>query len=126
MNRNVKTFLAFILPIIGIVFLMACQSEPTLQADAGEDNSIEVGERPFFDGCASTGNIVNYKWTIITPSPNMPEDAGKVLREADTNCSFTLEATMGIDEVGRWVIELEVEDASGNKSTDEVTVNVIE
>lgn len=110
---------------LGIVVLVACQNEP-LQANAGDDFTIRVGERPIFDGCASTGDIINYQWTIVTPSPNMPEDEGKIIREAAGTCSFTLEAMMGVDEVGRWVIELEVRDAADSWSTDQVVVDVVE
>ena len=117
--------------IIGLILallsmLAACQNSgsPPPQANAGADFSIVAGEKPTFDGCASTGEIVNYKWTIVVASENMPEDAGKVLREMDANCSFTLGAAMGVAEIGEWVIELEVRDATGNTSTDTVGIEV--
>lgn len=105
--------------------LIACQgsSEP-LQAEAGQDFTINVGEQPTFDGCASTGDMINYEWTIVSAPEQMADDAGKVIRETDPTCSFTLGAAMGVDEVGEWVIELEVRDEAGNASTDTVTVTV--
>lgn len=124
MAKRANCFSLFAFLIVGAVFLVACQQQ--LMANAGEDVTIVVGERPFFDGCDSTGSIVNYQWTIITPSANMPEDAGKAIRTADSNCSFTLEAEMGLDEVGTWIIELEVQDGAGNSASDEVTVEVVE
>ena len=60
----------------------------------------------------------------LTPSDKMPEDAGKIIRENDANCSYTLEAAMGLGEVGEWLIELEVRDADGNVQTDTVAVEV--
>ncbi len=97
-----------------------------LKADAGADFSAAVGQSPKFDGCASTGAIVNYKWTIVTAPSGMAKDAGKVIREIDPNCSFTLEAEMGLEEMGGWVIQLEVRDANGNTATDTVNVTVTE
>ena len=95
-----------------------------LVANAGADFSVAVGEAPKFDGCASAGSIVNYKWTIVTAPSGMAKDAGKVLREVNASCSFTLESEMGLQEVGEWVIQLEVRDAGGNTATDTVTVTV--
>lgn len=120
-----RHLLKFLL-VMGLILTMAaCQNnEPALEADAGADFTIQMGESPTFDGCASAGDIVNYQWTIVTPSDNMPEDAGKVIRETDPNCSFTLDAEMGVDEVGTWVIELQVRDAAGNAATDTVSVEV--
>lgn len=85
---------------------------------------MKVGEAPNFEGCASTGEIVNYKWRIIDAPDKMPSDSGKIIREVDHNCSFTLGAQMGVDEVGEWVIELEVRDAEGTTNTDTGRVEV--
>ncbi|HEX9921529.1 MAG TPA: hypothetical protein VGD99_02605 [Anaerolineae bacterium] len=109
--------------ILGL--LAACGgSNAPLQANAGTNFSINVGESPTFDGCASTGEIANYKWTIVSAPDMMSDDAGKVIREVDANCSFALGAAMGVDEVGPWLIELEVRGAEGNTSTDQVQVEV--
>jgi hypothetical protein len=109
--------------IVGLLAACGGSSAP-LQANAGTDFSVTIGESPTFDGCASTGEIANYKWTIVSAPDAMSDDAGKVIREVDANCSFTLGAAMGVDEVGPWVIELEVRDADGNTSTDQVQVEV--
>lgn len=110
--------------------LVACSgSGPATEAPvaaAGEDFAIEVGERPRFDACASTGDIMNYKWTIVAAPQSMQDDAGKVIRETEPDCAFTLEAQMGVDEVGTWRIQVEVTDAAGNRDTDTVTVTVNE
>lgn len=100
--------------------------DKALTADAGDDFEIHVGESPTFDGCGSTGAIDNYKWTIVEAPPAMAEDNGKIIREFDANCSFTLDATMGLKEMGAWVIELEVSDSGGQTATDRVTVTVNE
>lgn len=107
--------------------LVACGGEEeSLTANAGEDFEIQVGDSPTFDGCASTGEIDNYKWTILEAPPAMAEDSGKVIREVDANCSFKLDAAMGLKEMGAWVIQLEVSGYEGQTATDQVTVTVNE
>jgi hypothetical protein len=120
-----QVFKAFCFTIAGLVFLVACQSSASIRANAGADFSVKVGVAPIFDGCASTGEIVNYHWEIIEAPDKMSDDVGKMIREIDPNCSFTLDANMGVDEIGEWVIELEVSDSNGNTSTDTVLVDVL-
>jgi hypothetical protein len=106
--------------------LVACRPGSSLDADAGDDFIVKVGDSPFFDGCASTGDIVNYHWRILESPENMPEDVGKVISEVDSECSFTLTAEMVVDEVGTWKIELIVRDSANNTSSDTVVVEVAE
>ena len=122
--KGMVVFLVVCTTVILASTLVACQREEPPSADAGADFSLKVGEQPTFDGCASAGDIVNYKWTIITCPEACAADEGKVIRETDPNCSFTLEATMVIEEVGLWTIELEVSDSEGNTSRDSVRVEV--
>ena len=108
-----------------VMTLAGCGSGAVeLRADAGADFSVAVGESPTFDGCASTGQIVNYKWTIMAPPDAMADDKDKVIREMEPNCSFTLEAVMDLKEMGQWLVELEVSDADGNNATDTLTITV--
>lgn len=115
-----------IISMLIVLVLVGCGGGDTLTADAGDDFSIQVGDSPTFDGCDSTGDIGNYRWTIIEAPPEMAEDSGKVIRDVDANCSFTLDAAMGLKEVGDWIIELEVSDSAGQTATDRVTVTVNE
>ena len=119
-----------IMAIVVSLLLAACSgSDTTLEAptaNAGEDFSVAIGEQPRFDACASSGDIANYKWTVVAAPETMGEDVGKVIRETEPECAFTLEAQMGVDEVGKWQIQLEVSDAAGNVDTDTVTVTVTE
>lgn len=110
--------------LIAGLLLAGCGGGAPLKADAGPDFSVKMGGSPTFDGCKSTGDIVNYKWTIITPPPTLAADAGKVIREVDAHCSFILDAHMGVDELGEWVVQLEVRDSKDNTATDAVTVTV--
>lgn len=121
-----RYFSLAMLSLLCMALLAACQAGSPIQADAGDDFSIQVGDSPTFDGCGSTGEIVNYRWKILEAPATMPEDAGKVIRSVEPNCSFTLDASMVVDEMGGWVIELQVRDAEGNTSTDTVTVQVLE
>lgn len=116
--------LLFVLVLAASVCLPACQFGAGLMASAGADFSVKMGEAPTFDGCGSTGRIVNYKWTITGAPSAMAKDTGKVIREVDASCRFTLESAMGIQEEGVWTVELEVRDASGSTSTDTVMVTV--
>lgn len=95
-------------------------------AVAPDDFSVAVGEAPTFDACESTGEIVNYAWTIRETPSNMDDDVNKALREQEESCEFMLESNMIVDEIGTWVIELEVSDADGTSSTDTVRVEVTE
>ena len=107
------------------IVLAACgggDSQPI--ANAGPDFELIMGQSPTFDGCDSSGDMVNYKWVIISAPEAMAQDAGKVIREVDSNCSFTLEASMHVEEVGEWVIELQITDSKGNTDTDTVVVTV--
>jgi hypothetical protein len=109
---------------ITLAIVAGCGGGTAPQADAGQDFTVIVGTEPTFDGCASRGDIVNYQWTIVEAPDTMPGDAGKIIREVDPNCSFTLDANMGVDEVGQWVIELAVTDSEGQIDTDTVIVTV--
>lgn len=116
----------FILIVVLGLLLIGCGEDNPLKANAGEDFAIKVGESPTFDGCGSSGNIDNYRWTIIEAPPAMAEDNGKIIRDVDANCSFTLESAMGLKEVGEWVIELEVSNSVGRRDTNRVVVTVNE
>jgi hypothetical protein len=120
-----RVWIVFSIALIGF-FLIGCDNDNPLSAEAGEDFSIQIGQTPDFDGCASTGNIDNYRWTIIEAPNKMAEDRGKVIREVDANCSFSLDAAMDVDEVGVWVVELEVTNSFGQRATDRVSVTVDE
>lgn len=122
-----RKFRILVLTVLALIFV-GCGGggDEALTADAGEDFSTQVGASPTFDGCASTGTIENYKWTIVEAPQAMADDSGKIIREIDANCSFALEAAMGLKEMGTWIIELEVSDSEGQISTDRVTVTVNE
>jgi hypothetical protein len=85
-----------------------------------------VGTPPTFDGCASSGDIVNYRWTIVDAPDQKAEDIDKVIRDESVECLFSLEALMEIEEAGDWEVELEVRDSGGRTATDTVVVSVIQ
>ena len=103
----------------------ACSGGSSIDADAGSDFSVVVGEAPIFDACDSAGEIENYEWQITGAPDNRTDDVGKPLRTTMNECSFELESAMLVDDVGEWTIELTV--TSGSESaTDAVTVEVTE
>ncbi len=103
--------------------LTACGGGPS--ANAGDDFSVELGEAPVFDGCGSSGDGLSYTWTIVEAPADMTDDVGKVLRQSIGDCSFTLESSMEVADVGSWTIELLATDGV-TESTDTVTVTVTE
>ena len=115
---------AFVGLIVALSVVAGCGSDGSLDADAGDDQTVSVGSSPTFDGCGSSGDIVNYAWVIVDAPPGVDEDEGKVLRETMSDCSFVIDASMEVDEVGPWVVELTVSDADGSTASDTVTVTV--
>lgn len=117
----------FGMAVVLVVILVAAgcgDSDDGLRADAGADFAITVGGSPTFDGCGSEGSIDNYRWVIIEAPDIMEGDDGKVIREVEPSCSFTLEAAMEAEEAGTWVVELTVTDDGGATSVDTVRVDV--
>lgn len=100
------------------------EQDETLMADADEDFTVEVGKAPIFDACGSTGDITNYRWTILVAPEAKAQDNGKIIRDIEADCKFTLEGPMAIEELGNWVIQLEVSNDGGQTMTDTVTVTV--
>ena len=113
-----------ILAIGLLLALVGACSSGGLNADAGTDFAINVGDTPTFDGCDSTGEIQNYAWVIIEAPDVMAGDQSKIIRETDPVCSFTLDAAMVSQEVGDWVVELTITDDAGNTDSDTVRVEV--
>jgi hypothetical protein len=122
MTHNVLRVRTLLLLVVLVA--AACSGGNVLNADAGGDFTLAVGDVPSFNGCDSSGEIANYQWIIREAPAGMASDEGKVLRGVLTECSFSLENTMVIGEVGSWTIELIVTDADGNSSADTVQVDI--
>lgn len=122
MNRSRWTTLS--LALVALVAAGCGDDDDELSANAGDDATVAVGESPTLDGCGSSGDIVNYAWTI-RDAP-VADDVGKAIKEQDENCSYTIESAMVVDEVGVWAIELQVTDDGGNTSVDTVEITVTE
>ncbi len=121
-RRSVPGHIAALI-VVSVALLAACGSGPS--ADAGDDFTVTLGEAPVFDGCGSGGDGLSYTWTIVGAPTDMGDDVGKVLRQSIGDCSFTLESSMIVDDLGEWTIELLVTD-SVTEDLDEVTVTVVE
>lgn len=118
-QRLVKIFML----AIGLL-LVGCVADQVLKADAGPDFTLSIGESPTFNGCASAGNITNFQWKILEAPEAMAEDNGKVIKEMYADCAYTLETEMGFEEMGIWIIELEVTDDQGATAVDTVAIDV--
>lgn len=123
---NFKNFLFFPLVLMAVsIAITSCNedddtSEPsvTLEADAGNDMTVEVGEDVMLDGSnssASEGSF-DYNWSFAAT----PDNSTAELQNANSETpSFTPDA------VGDYVVELTI--TSGDQEdTDEVTVTATE
>jgi len=105
-----------------LLFIAAGCSNTALEADAGQDFSVSVGESPEFNGCDSAGDIERYEW-IIRDAPASGAAAIGTTLSANTTCTHTVDA-MSVNDVGTWTVELIVADADGQTSIDQVQVTV--
>jgi hypothetical protein len=124
MTMRSRQQLAVVVLALALFGLAGCGDDDSLKADAGDDFSVDVGTAPAFDGCSSSGDIANYQWVIRETPADVSDDVDKPIRDSSADCSFTLEESMAVNEVGDWVIELTVTDAGGDSSSDTVTVTV--
>lgn len=122
--RDGSTGIAGRAALLALLCLVAAACGSTITADAGEDFTVGLGEAPVFDGCGSDGDDLLYSWTIIDAPADMADDVGKVLRAAESACSFTLESDMEVADTGRWEIELTVTSGGADEATDTVVVTV--
>lgn len=88
-------------------------------ADAGPDQIVLVGETVQLDGSGSydpDGDLLRYKWSFVA----RPEGSEASLSDANA-----VNPTFVADKLGRYVLELEVDDGRGGISTDQVVVTAI-
>ena len=125
-DKNPSSRLGLIVVALAAFGLLAaaCGGSAELEADAGADFQVEIGETPTFDGCESSGDIDNYEWVITDAPEAVADDVDKALRDTMDDCTFTVESAMLAEEAGEWTIELTVTDSDGAESSDEVTVTV--
>lgn len=90
--------------------VILADTNATLKADAGVDQTITQGMDAILDGSASTGNITNYTWTFVYGGSNNTL-LGKDLR-------------LKLSNPGIYNITLTVSDAMGNHSSDVIQVTV--
>jgi hypothetical protein len=81
-------------------------------ADAGGDQSVGQGDLVTLDGSASTDNIGIVNWTWIYSI------------EGEVVLLFGMSASISIDPVGSFIVELKVSDLKGNEATDELVLDV--
>jgi nicotinamide mononucleotide (NMN) deamidase PncC len=109
--------------LISSLFMLAgCKKETdvtpsgSITANAGPDQSVQVGQLVMLDGSASSdnqGKPLTYQWTLL----RKPAKSTVVLTEPTS-----FKPTFKPDEVGEYELELAVTSANG-KSTDKVLVS---
>ena len=110
---------------ISFTFAACSGDSASTVANAGDDFSVAIGEAPVFDACESSGEIDNFQWIIVEAPEGREDTEDKPLREVLSDCNFTLESAMVIDDVGAWTIELRLEGEDGAiTAMDRVTVTV--
>ena len=90
-------------------------------ANAGPDQSVEVGDQVLLDGSGSTdinGQALTYQWTIVK------EPAGSA---AELDEAIAVQPRFYANVVGTYIVQLVVTDSEGlSSSADQVTVHVEE
>ncbi len=86
----------------------------TFKANAGVDQTVIFDREFTFDGSKSTGDIVSYEWIF----------GDYVLNSSDTTSStYTRFATQ---PAGKYTVTLKVTDSSGEVSSDDVIITVVD
>ena len=111
----------FCVYLVMALFFVGCGGD-SLEADAGPDFSLVLGESPEFDGCNSVGDIQRYEW-IIRDAPAAGIAAIGTTLSAESGCTHTVDP-MDVDDLGVWTVELVVTDTKGTSATDEVMILV--
>lgn len=106
-----------------ILLLIACGESYRLLdddqpvAEAGPVQKVLVGSTVSLDGSASTGDDLQYHWTIRS-APN--DEAERIARFESQQTRFVA------DHVGTYVVQLHVQNQAGQGSRDFVTIEAVE
>jgi hypothetical protein len=99
------------------------------RADAGPDVTAHIGETVSYDGSSSVdldgGKIVYYRWRVTSAPEGREGEIGRVLHEGEDAAVWTSDVPLAQEDVGEWVIELEVTDDEGQSATDDLTLTVV-
>lgn len=98
-------------------------------ANAGPDILVHVGETVSCDGSSSAdldgGKIVFYRWTVAAAPEGREDEVGTILAEGASATICKLAHPLGKEDVGEWIIELEVTDDDGQSATDDLILVVV-
>ena len=88
-------------------------------ANAGPDQSVQVGALVTLDGTGSTdpnGDLLSFEWSILSAPAG---STATLSNPAISNPTFT------VDKAGSYTVQLRVRDGTGLSSTDAVTISTI-
>jgi len=98
-------------------------------ANAGPDILVHIGETASCDGSSSVdldgGEIVFYRWTVAAVPEGREDRVGSILAEGADATICNLDHPLGKEDVGEWIIELEVTDDEGQSATDDLMLVVV-
>jgi hypothetical protein len=98
-------------------------------ANAGPDILVHVGETVSCDGSSSVdldgGNIVYYRWSIAAAPEGREDQVGSILAEGADAMICTIDLPLREENLGEWIIELEVTDDEGQSATDDLVLSVV-
>ncbi len=97
------------------VAIVATSPPGAVVADAGDDQTVNVGATVTLDGTGSTGDDIAYSWEIVSAPGAVPTLTG----------SSTAQPSFPAQDAGDYRIELEVTDGNQTDS-DEVRVTVVQ
>jgi hypothetical protein len=123
---SILTF-TFILAVAVTGCALATKAPP--RANAGPDVTVRVGETVSYDGSLSVdldgGKIVYYQWRVSSAPEGREEAIGRVLREGEDAAAWSSDTALAEQDVGEWVVELQVTDDEGQSATDDLTLTVV-
>lgn len=115
--------------LLSYVGLVGCQlMEPVPPvAEAGDTLTVDAGASLQLDATGSfdpdDAELVNFEWRIIGTPEDHTDRRGEILARG-SDPVLDAGTPFGVEDVGRWELELEVTDATGRRATDTVFLDV--
>ncbi len=99
------------------------------RADAGPDVTVHIGEIVSYDSSLSIdldgGKIVYYRWRVASAPEGREDEIGRLLHEGQDAAVWSSDVPLAEQDVGEWIIELEVTDDEGQSAIDDLALTVV-